>query len=402
MFASGRSVIAPLLAIYVVSQLLRTSLGVIAPDLAVELQLSAVGIGLLSSTFFIGFAVAQIPLGMAIDRFGPRLCLLVGAAITAAGATAFALAEGQAGLVVSRALMGIGTAGSLMAPLTVYSHRFPPQRFATLTGLQLSVGMTGTLLATAPLGFLAASIGWRASFLVIAALTCCVGMTIFFVLQDDAASHNKAENFAQSLAGIAAILRISSIWRLFAMNLVVYSSFGLIAALWGGPYLAHTYGFGLEGRGALLLIAVIGQILGSSLWGTMDCLTGSYRLPVACGAILTAMCLGILAWCGTLPFSLLIAWLFVFGVVSAYSAPLLAHGKAVFAHHQLGRGLTLLNLGTMGGAFLTQIVSGAIISTFPTLPDGSYELSAYQYVFGLQALLIALCLLAYLPVRDAR
>jgi MFS family permease len=186
------------------------------------------------------------------------------------------------------------------------------------------------------------------------------------------------------------------------MNLVVYSSFGLVAALWGGPYLAHAYGFGLEHRGALLLIAVIGQILGSPLWGATDRLTGSYKVPVASGAILTALCLGILAWSGTLPFSLLIAWLFIFGIVSAYSAPLLAHGKALFAPHQLGRGLTLLNLGTMGGAFLTQASSGAIISTFPTLPDGSYELSAYQLVFGLQALLIALCLLAYLPARDMR
>ena len=399
--AGGLSLIAPLVAIYIVSQLLRNSLGVIAPDLVVELQLSATGIGLLSSTFFIGFALVQLPLGMAIDRFGPRLCLLVGAVITALGAVAFALAERQAGLVVGRALMGIGTAGSLMAPLAIYSRRFSPQRFGKLTGVQLSLGTTGTLLATAPLGILAANIGWRAGFLIIAAFICCVGMGIFFAIQDDTGwPHKRGENLVQSLAGIAEILRTPAIWPLFAMNLVVYSSFGLVAALWGGPYLAHAYGFGLEHRGALLLIAVIGQILGSFLWGSMDRLTGSYKAPVASGATLTALCLGMLAWRGILPSTLLIAWFFVFGTVSAYSAPLLAHGKALFAPHQLGRGLTLLNMGTMGGAVLTQIISGAIIGTFPTLPDGSYELSAYQLVFGLQALFILLCLLAYLPARD--
>src|SRR5207302_11152048 len=99
---------------------------------------------------------------------------------------------------------------------------------------------------------------------------------------------------------IAAILRTPSVGCLFVMNMVVYSSFGLIVALWGGPYLAHVYGLGLEERGALLLVPVVGQILGSAAWGATDRLAGSYKLPVIAGALLTALSLGFLAWRGAL------------------------------------------------------------------------------------------------------
>jgi MFS family permease len=164
--------------------------------------------------------------------------------------------------------------------------------------------------------------------------------------------------------------------------------------------LAHVYRLGLEERGALLLVPVLAQIIGSTMWGAMDRFTGSYKRSVTAGAMLTALSLAFLAWRGALDPWMLAAWLFFFGLVSAYSPPLLAHGKALFPSHQIGRGLTLLNIGSMGGAFLTQALSGAIIEAFPPLPDGSYELRAYQVVFGLQALLILLALLIYFPSRN--
>ena len=98
--------VATLVAIYVISQFLRNSVAVIAPNLAAELQLSAADLGLLSSAFFLVFAAAQIPVGIALDRFGPRWCLLVGTAIMVIGEVAFAVASSSAQLIASRALLG--------------------------------------------------------------------------------------------------------------------------------------------------------------------------------------------------------------------------------------------------------------------------------------------------------
>ena len=120
------TLVATLVSIYIVSQFLRNSIGVIAPNLASDLNLSPAEIGLLSSVFFLAFAAVQIPLGMALDRFGPRICLMVGAAITVIGAVVFACAASPGVLIFGRALLGLGTAGSFVASLAIYARGFHP------------------------------------------------------------------------------------------------------------------------------------------------------------------------------------------------------------------------------------------------------------------------------------
>jgi len=394
--------IVALISIYIVSQFLRNSVGVIAPDLAAELGLSAAELGTLSSAFFFAFAAVQLPLGVALDRFGPRRCLVVCAGITIVGAILFASATSPTGLIVARALLGVGASASLMAPLAVYARRFRPDRFATLAGLQVGLGTIGTLIATAPLAFSTVVIGWRGSFLVVAAVTCLIGIVLAFAVKDDgeAAPHGRRETLGESVSGILAVVRTPSIGRLFAMNLVVYSSFALIVGLWGGPYLTHVYGYSLEERGGFLLIPVLAQIIGSLVWGPMDRVMGSHKLPVLIGAGMTTAALAYLAVAGTLAPAALVAWFAAFGFLCAFGPVLIGHGKALFPLHLVGRGLTVLNVGSMGGTFLAQIVSGFVIGLFPTDPDGAYALDAYRLVFGLQAGFILLASLAYLGSRD--
>ncbi|HEY7244887.1 MAG TPA: MFS transporter [Xanthobacteraceae bacterium] len=394
------ALIATLVANYVASQFLRNSIGVIAPNLAQELALTPVQIGLLSSMFFFLFAAIQIPLGMALDRFGPRICLTLGAAVTVSGCIAFASAANPGGLIAGRALMGLGTAGALVGALTVYAGRFPPHQFATLTGLQVGVGTIGALLATAPLGFSAAIIGWRASFLVVAAFALVAGACIPIVLRKNGRHHGRTESLRESIAGTVAVMRTPSVGRLFAISLVAYSSFALVAGLWGGPFLAHVYGYGLEQRGSFLLLCVVGQIIGSLAWGPMDRLVGSYKLPVLVGAGATAATLAYLAIIGTLAPTELALWFGLFGLVSAFTPLAIGHVKSLCAPHQVGRALTVFNMGIMGGTFLTQAISGFVIGLFPMDADGSYDLAAYRAVFALQAAFIVLVSLMYFGSRD--
>jgi MFS family permease len=352
--------------------------------------------------YFFTFAAVQIPLGMALDRFGPRICLVAGAIVTVLGAIVFALAPSPAVLILGRALLGLGTAGSFVSSLAVYARRFPPERFATLTGLQIGIGTIGTLIATAPLAFATATIGWRNSFLAVAAFTFSIGSLIALVVRDDGTAPSRRESLGQSLAGIAVVMRTPSVGRLFVLNLINYSTFGLIVGLWGGPYLTHIYGFSLEERGNFLLVPVLAQIVGSVLWGPVDRLAGSYRVPVLVGAGATAAALALLALVGTLPPALLVAWFAVFGFLAAYGPVLIAHGKALFSPHQVGRGLTVLNMGSMGGTFLAQALSGFVIGLFPTGVDGGYALSGYRLVFVLQAAFILLACLVYSKSRDPR
>jgi MFS family permease len=97
---------------------------------------------------------------------------------------------------------------------------------------------------------------------------------------------------------------------------------------------------------------------------------------------------------------MLVAWFAAFGFSAAYGPVLIAHGKALFSPHQVGRGLTVLNMGSMGGTFLAQTISGFLIGLFPTGPDGAYDLAAYRLMFGLQAAFILLASLIYFGSRD--
>src|SRR5918993_4244609 len=138
--AGGLAVlVATLVAIYSISQFLRNSIAVIANDLAQELDLSATEVGLLSSAFFLAFAAAQIPVGIAIDRYGPKRTMLASAVVCIAGTGLFAAAETGAAIIAPRALMGLGCSTFFMAPLAIYARRFPPEDFAFLTSLQLGL-----------------------------------------------------------------------------------------------------------------------------------------------------------------------------------------------------------------------------------------------------------------------
>ena len=163
----------------------------------------------MSSAFFLAFAAVQLPLGMALDRFGPRRCLVVCAGIAIVGAILFASATSPGGLIVARALLGVGASASLVAPLSVYAWRFPPERFATLAGLQVGLGTIGTLIATAPLAFSTAAIGWRGSFLVVAAVTAVIGIVVAVTVRDDgeAAPHGRRETLGESVFGLLEVLR---------------------------------------------------------------------------------------------------------------------------------------------------------------------------------------------------
>jgi len=364
------SLVGALIAIYLVSQFLRNSIGVIAPDLAKEVGLSAGEIGLLSSAFFLAFAAVQLPLGMAIDRFGPKTCLLVCATITILGCGLFATATSPAGLIVARVLLGLGS--------------------------------FGTLFATAPLAYAAAMFGWRATFLGVGVVTSLIAFLVAAVVDDgpgEGAARSRPESWRESLAGVAAVLRTPSVGHLFLVHLTGYSSFALIAGLWGGPYLTHVYGYGLQARGDFLFVAALAQILGSLAWGLSDRVFGSHKVPVLLGASLTATALAAIALVGTLPPALLFVWFATFGFLCAYTPVMIAHGRSLFPAHRVGRGMTVLNMGTMGGVFLAQTVSGLLIDLFPAV-NGVYPLAAYRLVFGLQAGMVLVSALIYLGARD--
>ena len=396
------AVVATLGLLYVVSQFLRNSVAVIAPNLAAEVGLTPIEIGLLSSIYFLVFAAAQLPLGVALDRFGPKLCMLMSIGFTVLGCVMFGLAHEAGGLVAARAVLGFGTASFLMAPIALYARWFPPERFSTFAGIQLGLGSLGAIFATAPLAYATESFGWRMTFFGVGVGTAVIGILIWLIVSDDppgVKNTPRRETLRESVAGIWQVIRTPSMWRVFMVQLAIYPSYVLIGGLWGGPYLTHVYGFDIKGRGDILFVAALMQVLGSFFWGPSDRLFGRYKVPIIIGSSACFLSLALLAAFGPLPLWLLLTAFVVLGFSTAMNSIVMAHGRALVEPHLLGRTITLLNMGAMAGSFLVQFVSGSIINLFPA-DAGAYPLNAYRLVFALQALLVLTGIVFYFRSKD--
>jgi MFS family permease len=241
------------------------------------------------------------------------------------------------------------------------------------------------------------------TFLGVGGCAALIGVLVWLIVTDDppgvkSTPHN--ETLRENIAGIWQVIRTPSMVRVFMAQLSSYPSFVLIVGLWGGPYLTHVYGYDIKGRGDILFIAALTQVLGSFFWGPTDRLFGRYKVPVLIGLGICFTSLVLLATLGTLPLPLLVIVFAMIGFSTGMTSVLMSHGRSLVAPHLLGRTITLLNIGTMGGGFLVQFVSGTIINLFPT-EAGAYPLEAYRVVFALQAVLVAAGFLAYWGSRES-
>ncbi|MBX9759227.1 MAG: MFS transporter, partial [Beijerinckiaceae bacterium] len=328
------------------------------------------------------------------------------AAVVIGGSFYFAMARSYGDLVAARLIIGLGCSSFLMAPLAIYATRFRADRFATIVGVHVAGGNLGSLAATAPLAFVAATMGWREAFALVGALACVATALVYFFASEahDAAQKRAAsrESAGELLRGVAQAGRTPAFGRVFLLQLASYPAFAAILGLWSGPWLSDVYGMPVEERGQLLLAMVLGQIAGLFAWGSADRLLHSYKIPVIAGALLCVAALAFPAL-APLPKGWLLPYVVFFGFVFGFSPLLTAHGKSLFAPRLIGRGLSLMNIASIGGVFVQQLLTGFIIGLFPhEIVDGGrvYPPEAYRAVFGFLAVQLAVVVLAYLGAPD--
>jgi MFS family permease len=225
---------------------------------------------------------------------------------------------------------------------------------------------------------------------------------IWLVVTDDPPGRRtepRHETLKESIAGVWQVIRAPSMGRIFGAQIAIYPSYLLVGGLWGGPYLTHIYGYSLTERGDVLFLSALAQVVGSFAWGPTDRWFRSYKTPVLIAFVMLLGSLLLFAGFGPLPLPLLLAAFVLIGFSTGPLALVLAHGRSLVPPHLLGRAITLLNIGAMGGGFLVQFVSGVIIEMF-VADGGTYPLAAYRLVFGLQAVLVLVGLVIYLRSEE--
>ncbi|RPH45942.1 MAG: MFS transporter [Burkholderiales bacterium] len=250
---------------YFMSYGLRSVNAVLAPELTAELGLTHAQLGAMSAAYFLAFAAMQVPLGVWLDRFGPRRVDAALLGVAASGCIVFALATSAAMLWVGRALIGAGVAGALMASLTAYRQWFPASRQTQLAAWMLMSGTVGVLVTTVPVHWALPVLGWRGVFWLAAALLAAIGVAMWTLLPRD---HERARepgvpaaSFLASLGGYREVFASGYFWRMTMTAGVVQGGFVSMQSLWVGPWFATVLGVQGAARADLLFAFNFGLML---------------------------------------------------------------------------------------------------------------------------------------------
>jgi len=352
---------------------------VLAPTLAAEFGLSAGGLGLLSSMYFFSFAFCQLPVGVAMDRFGPRRVNAVLLLVAAAGGAWFVLADSAPAAMAARALIGIGVSAALMSSLTAFVLWYPADRLSTMNAVAFSAGMVGAIAATVPLELLLRVWPWRHAFLLIVAVTVTVSLVLWLWVPERSAQA-RADSLGEQIAGLMKLLGDAAFLRIAVCVGASQCAAVALSTLWIATWLRDVAGYTPAGVARGLLAVNIAMVVGYLAFGraadalqrrgrnALHLLVSGVAASSLCLALLIAGVESVFLWC---VFSAAAT-----AVVLGYSLLSRRYPKAM-----AGRVNTAINLIGFVGMFAGQWGVGLVLDLWPASAAG-YDPRAYPYALG--------------------
>jgi MFS family permease len=394
-------------ALLVIAQLHRAGGGVISSELHRSFDLGGTEIGIVIGSMMLASALAQVPMGLAFDRFGTRRTAAALALVAFAGTVVFGSARSGAGLALGRFLIGIGFGGAITVIMLLAMRWAPRERFATVAATAIaSASLLGGLLGTAPLAIALERLGWTATFAGIALLTAAAASLVLLVVRDapqgEPVGAQTPERLAESLRGLVAILADPRLRPLLIMGVSTIAPFACVGGLWAGPYVQEVHGLDRKQASFVLLGLVAAYNLGMLGYGRLDRRFGAHRGIVIAGAGLSAVCLAVLAIAPRPPFWTAVLVLHLAMVVMPFYVTLTSQMRDLVPPQRIGRAITSIYLFGLSGAFLAQWLTGILVGSMAEAGRiGSA--SGYRLVFAFVALILVGALVPYCraPERGA-
>jgi MFS family permease len=366
------------------SSLLRNVNAVLAPQLVETLALTPGQLGLLTSAFFFAFALVQLPVGIALDRYGPRPVQLILMLVAALGALLFATGHGFAQLMAARAIIGLGLGGCFMSAVKAISTWIAPRRLPSVQGYLIAVGGLGAASSTMPVRALLQHTDWRGLFVLAAALIACTALLIWLVSPKTAPPGGKAP----TMRSVLDVYRAPAFRTTISLVLIPHAIFFGIQGLWIGRWLSDVARFSDEAVAYLLYLGMASIIFGAIAVGMITEWAGRRGIaPLDVAGI--GVALFVLVQAGMAlnyrPSVQLLSVLFpLVGTITGIEFAIVAQSmpKAL-----TGRAATCLNLVIFVGAFLVQAAFGQLLGLWQPDAAHHYPAVAYRAAFGALVLL---------------
>lgn len=377
---------------YMLSQFYRAFLAVLSPVLQDQVGASPGDLALSSGLWFIAFAVMQLPVGAALDRFGPRRTVAVLMALGGAGgAVVFALAQAPWHLHLAMTLLGIGCSPALMGPYYIFARDYPAAAFGTLAGALVGFGSLGNILGAAPLVGVIQSLGWRPTLWGLAGVTLLVALAILRWVRDPA---RLGDDHPQG--SIGQILRLRALWFILPLFAVNYAVSAAIRGLWAAPWLEQVHGADATQIGRVTLVMGLAMVAGSFSVGPAARLIGGVRRTVLVFSVVMIAVMLVLWLRPSVTLGTATVLLMVLGFFGAGYPLVMAHGRSFLPPHLVGRGVTFLNMFSIGGVGIMQFASRPVYR----MADAAYappQAFAMLWLFFLIPLVIGTLLYVLTP-----
>ena len=277
---------------------LRVAPSVMVEELMRDLAVGGAVLGHLSGAYYYGYAGMQVPVGVLLDRFGPRR-LMAGAGLAcAAGCVLFATGATLAAVTVGRFLVGASAAFSLVGAMAVAERWFPANRFAVLSGWAMAMGMAGGVFGQAPLRLAVEASSWRTTMLLLALGGLMLATAAWATVRDRRRGH---AGMLGALEGLGAVARHAQTWLIALAGLATAAPLLGFASLWGVPFIEAAYGLPRATAATLTSMLFVGWGAGAPFFGWLSDRIGRRKAPLLAGLVLETLTLAAVVWVADLP-----------------------------------------------------------------------------------------------------
>lgn len=382
---------------------------VMSAPIAQSFRLDAVRIGVLTGIYFWVYGLLQVPIGMLIDRFGPRRPLALAAIVCGVSNLAFAHVHNEVLAIILRALIGAGAGFSFVTVLKVVSNWFPARYFATLTGITNIVGMLGAIFAEGPLNLLVKAHGWRGTSELFGVVGLILSVLIYAVIRDFppgakswSARTGQKRDWKKTGADLKFLIKSPDSWinGFYAMLInVTYVGF---ADLWGLRYLQQYYGITSDKAGFMISLFYVATIPGGVFFGWLSDVMRLRKPALILAASLGVVAMPLITYLSNVPISVMGILIFMLGFAGSGNVVCYAVAHDLRPPGSAGTSIGFVNTFLIGGSALFQPVIGLALEWSASIRTarGVYALADYKLALSIIVVALVLTLLLGLVLRE--
>lgn len=371
---------------------LRISLSVMEPQIRNHFNLSASGFGFLSAFYYYAYVPMQLPVGVLMDRYGPRRLLTLACLACVLGTFLFAGSSYFSVAATGRFMVGLGSAFAFVGVLKLATLWLPEDKLAMVAGMAAALGTIGAMIGDNVLGVMVSSMGWHQTVYITGLFG--IGLTVFLWLgirdhKDQQSDSGTIDSFKKNMFDLGVIAKNKQIWINGFYGCLVYLPTTVFAELWGIPYLRHAHGISETTAHFANSLLFLGFTIGAPLMGYLSDRLHQRRLPMMVGAVGASIVMMVMLYTPNLSETVLFSLMVILGLFYGSQAIVFAVGRELSPKEAAGTAIAMTNMIVMIGAMVLQPLVGQLLDWSSrqhaaTLPEAELHLDQMQHFYTAQ------------------